>query len=101
MTLNNKNCGACNNFDIVLRGIKETSWGWCSRKSEYPATEGPGQIFPLGVKRVAANEPAKPFMVKKAQVVTNCAIFVTKKVQVSKQDLVNKLLSANGKVVLR
>ena len=101
MTLNNKNCGACNNFDPVLRGTKDTSWGWCASKSEYPATEGPGQIFPLGVKRVEAGVPAKPFIVKKNQVVTNCTVFLAKKAQLSKQDLVNKLLSANGKTVLR
>lgn len=99
--MNTNKCETCEHFDAVIRGTKTTTWGWCAKRSEYPATEGPGQIFPIGVKRVDAGQPAKPFIVRQEQVVGNCTDFIAKKPRATKQELVNQLLTKKGKVVLR
>lgn len=66
-------CGRCRNYDPILGSKeKETRRGWCTVRSMYPAKEGPGQIFPSGVRRVAAGEIAKPFIVKKDYVHPTC-----------------------------
>lgn len=101
MALNNNKCDQCDHFDAVLRGTKNTPWGWCAKRSEYPANEGPGQIFPAGVQRVEAGEPAKPFIVRRGQTVENCTTFLTRRQRATKADLINKLLTENGKVVLK
>jgi hypothetical protein len=75
---NQKSCDTCEHFDPVLRGktgpggMRETVWGWCARRSTYPAAEGPGQRFPDGVARAEPGELAKPYIVKKGQVLLNC-----------------------------
>jgi len=51
---------------------KDTKKGWCEKRSKYPHSEGPGQVFPPNVARVAHGELAKPFIVKKEQVVPSC-----------------------------
>lgn len=101
MAINNHKCDQCEHFDPVLRGTKNTPWGWCAKRSEYAATEGPGQVFPLNVKRVAIGELAKPFMVRRGQVVENCTFYLARKQQVSKAELINKLLTKQGRVVLK
>lgn len=95
--VNDKPCDSCSNFDPVLRGalrggLRDTAWGWCASRSVYPAKEGPGQVFPDGVKRVEdPSLPAKPFIVRRGQVVPGCAQHVVKKTTVSKADLMKKL----------
>jgi hypothetical protein len=101
MAINTNKCDQCEHFDPVLRGTKNTPWGWCAKLSDYPATAGPGQIHPTGVKHVTAGEPAKPFIVRRGQIVENCTLFLARRQQASKADLVNKLLTKNGKVVLK
>lgn len=97
-----KTCGSCEHYDPVLRGTKETKWGWCAKKSVYPAKEGPGQLFPVGVKRVEGGALAEPCIVRKEQIVPNCPVYTIRKVRPSKQELVDKLLHNNkGKTVLR
>ena len=75
---NSNPCDTCEHFDPVLRGktgpggLRETAWGWCSKRSTYPAQEGPGQRFPDGVKRAEATKLAVPYIVRRGQVVLNC-----------------------------
>jgi len=66
-------CGRCAYYDPLVgpRG-KDTKRGWCAKKSKYRAKEGPGQLFPPGVDRVAAGELAKPVIVKKLVVIGPC-----------------------------
>lgn len=66
-------CGKCKFYDVIIRGAeKETRHGWCTKRSKYPFMEGPGQIFPDGVERVAADQLAQPFIVRGKQVFTGC-----------------------------
>jgi len=68
-------CGECANYDPILGpGEKETKRGWCIPRSKYPAVEGPGQVFPPGVARVSIGEIAKPYIVKKRDVITACEL---------------------------
>jgi hypothetical protein len=112
--LNDKPCDTCDHFDVVLRGnsgkkvkgklvsgTRETDWGWCAKKSVYPHTEGPGQRFPLEVKRVDKPEDlAKPVIVRKGQVAEHCTHFTSKKIKPSKAELLKTLQTQGGKVVL-
>lgn len=71
--MNKLECGKCAKYDPILGpNEKRTKRGWCIPRSIYPATEGPGQIFPPGVKRAEAGELAKPFIVRDKQVVESC-----------------------------
>jgi hypothetical protein len=71
--MNDTPCGRCAFYDPLLgSGGKDTEMGWCAKRSVYPFQEGPGQVFPLGVERVASKALAKPFIVKKGQVVSAC-----------------------------
>lgn len=66
-------CGACRYFDPILStGEKETRRGMCSLRSVYPSHEGPGQVFPNGVRRAKTGDLAEPFIVKKDQLVPVC-----------------------------
>jgi hypothetical protein len=66
-------CGECANYDPILGpGEKETKRGWCIPRSVYPAVEGPGQVFPPGVKRAKKGELAKPYIVKKYDLLPGC-----------------------------
>lgn len=66
-------CGKCKFYDAILRGAeKETKRGWCMKRSKYPFREGPGQVFPEGVERVAAGQLAEPFIVRGKQVLPGC-----------------------------
>jgi hypothetical protein len=100
--MNISNCGGCEHFDPVIRGTKPTPWGWCVKNSTYPAKEGPGQVFPPGVKRVTGAERPAPHIVRKEQIVPNCTLYLIRTAKPTKQELMAKLLSdANGKVILR
>lgn len=66
-------CGKCKFYDIILGSYeKETKRGWCMKRSKYPFTEGPGQVFPDEAERVEANQLAKPFIVLGKQVFDRC-----------------------------
>jgi hypothetical protein len=99
---NDKSCDTCEFFDPVMRGqaglggVRETNWGWCAKKSKYPAKEGPGQKFPEGVERLAVGEPGQPFIVKKAQVVQHCTTYTPRSVKPSKADLLKQLQEKSG-----
>ncbi len=85
----NKNmCGECDHFDPVIRGMKETQWGWCSKKSVYPHKDAPGQVSPKGVARVENPEDlAKPHMVQKKDVKKGCTLYTIKKKKPTKAEL--------------
>lgn len=74
MAVNDKPCKDCVNYDPI-NTVKNGKRGWCAKKSVYPHKEGPGQVFPRGVARVAAGELAKPFIVKGAGIQENCELF--------------------------
>lgn len=66
-------CGKCAHYDPLLgSNEKDTGMGWCAKRSVYPHKEGPGQVFPPGVARVAFGELARPFITKKGDVVAPC-----------------------------
>lgn len=71
-----KPCDTCRNFDPIVKGDGKvtTRHGWCAAKSEYPAVEMPGQVFPPGVKRVQPGELAKPCIVGTKEIVPACAL---------------------------
>jgi hypothetical protein len=101
---NDKPCDTCEHFDPVMRGqtakggLKETRWGWCALRSAYPAKEGPGQKFPANVQRVAVGELAKPFIVAKGHVQSNCKEHTVKSTRLSKADLLKQLQDKEGRV---
>lgn len=103
--MNNHKCAECDFFDPIMRGTnkstRETNHGWCAKKSVYPKKEGPGQIFPPGVRRMETSEPAKPFIVRVDQVVSNCQEFVTKRIKASKEALLKKLQEQSGRQILK
>lgn len=89
---NDKPCDTCDHYDPVLKGkqgkLVNTVWGWCAERSVYPHTEGPGQQFPAGVKRVAApSDLAIPVIVKVGEVVAHCKTYKARKVKQSKAAL--------------
>ena len=48
-------CNQCVHYNeqSVYKGEKRpAAYGWCNKKSEYPAREWDGAVFELGVKRV-------------------------------------------------
>jgi len=95
-TLNQKTCTSCEHFDPVLRGqpggtVRETVWGWCTLRSIYPTKEGPGQKFPEAVRRAEEGQLAKPYIVKKGQVVLHCYDYVDRQPRLSKIDLLKEL----------
>lgn len=98
--MNDKPCKDCENFDVIIRGKKETAHGWCAKKSKYPHMEGPGQVFPAGVQRVAKGEMALPVIVRANSVESRCTMYRPKRAKQSKRDLIKKVQSKGGKVVL-
>lgn len=94
--LNDKPCDGCNHFDPVMRGnnkgLRETKWAWCAKKSIYPVKEGPGQKFPDGVQRLTdSDKPAQPKIVQKGEVVQNCTQFQERRQTLSKAALLKKV----------
>lgn len=96
--LNTNKCGGCQNYDPVMRGtnrgVRETDWAWCAKHSVYPHKEGPGQLFPVGIKRLSeadAAKPARPKIVRKDVIVCNCTHFQPKAVALSKEALLQQL----------
>lgn len=72
--MNSLKCSDCKYYDAIKSGRSKVAvHGWCSVKSVYPFKEGPGQVFPPGVRRVESGElPAKPEIVEGAKVVKTC-----------------------------
>ena len=94
--LNDKPCEGCRHFDPIMRGTnkghRNTKWAWCAKHSIYPLKEGPGQQFPMGVKRMTdPAAPAKPRIVKVGEVVTNCSDFSEKRQTLNKAELLKTL----------
>jgi hypothetical protein len=77
MTVNDKPCQRCAHFDRIVLGdgTREARHGWCALGSTYPAKEGPGQVFPLNVKRAAPGALAAPVIVAGDETVTSCTTF--------------------------
>ena len=75
-----KPCKECQNYDPLLRLGSPTRQGRCAVQSVYPNKEQPGQIFPVGVARVARGELAKPVIVVGSEIVKGCTQFRTKPV---------------------
>lgn len=75
MSLNDKACGDCANYDPMLSRGQQTGMGRCVAKSTYPAQAQKGQIFPLDAKRAAPGELAKPVIVRLKVVEANCGFF--------------------------
>jgi len=100
--INDKPCDTCEHFDPVMRGqagkggVRETTWGWCASRSIYPTREGPGQRFPAGVKRAEEGELAKPIIIRKKQVVSNCRLYTAKSSKKSKTDLLKQMQEKSG-----
>ena len=72
--MNTVKCKDCRHYDVIRSGkTKAPKHGWCAARSIYPFKEGPGQIFPPGVQRVAAEgmHPT-PEIVTGNSVVPNC-----------------------------
>lgn len=78
--MNTTVCGKCKNFDqLVGPRNKAQPFGWCAARSVYPAKEGPGQVFPAGVKRVDdPMKPAKPLIIYQDTVDAGC-VFLQEK----------------------
>ena len=74
--MNERPCQECVHYDAIVAGdTRPTRRGWCAVKSEYPAVEPEGRLFPPGVKRVAPGERAKPVIVVGEAVVRHCTQF--------------------------
>lgn len=104
-SFNDKPCDTCQSFDAIMRGVpgkgglRETNWAWCAKLSKYPAKEGPGQMFPPGVTRVAEGVLPSPVIVKKGQVVTNCQFYMARGAAPTKANLLAQLQAKSGNVV--
>ena len=101
MNVNNKPCGTCEHFDVIIRGKDQTDLAWCAKKSVYPANPGPGQLFPAGVTR--AEEPSelgKPVIVRRKGVVASCDCWMAKN-KPSKEDLLKALTTSGKKRMLK
>ena len=74
MAINTMQCGLCQHFDAIL-GPREgrSRRGRCAKRSVYPEKEGPGQVFPAGVRRAGPGEAVDIYIVRKDQVVSMCA----------------------------
>jgi len=70
---NSIRCNQCRFYDIILGSYeKATKRGWCAKRSKYPAQEGPGQVFPPDVERVAVGQLAEPFVVRGGSIISAC-----------------------------
>lgn len=93
---NTKPCSACDHYDVILRGTKETANGWCGKHSKYPAKDSPGQVTPKNAQRVSDLEaPAEPVIVKGLAVIQACRNFVPKRSKASKADLLAQAVQGN------
>jgi hypothetical protein len=81
MAINSRPCKECVHYDPIIRGDKRvTRRGWCAARSEYPTLEPEGRLFPPGVRRVAAGELARPFIVVGRDIVPHCTLVREKRV---------------------
>jgi len=72
--MNTVKCKDCRHYDVIRSGKTKTpKHGWCAARSIYPFKENPGQIFPLGVRRVAEEGMLPtPEIVAGNSVIPNC-----------------------------
>ena len=75
--MNSIPCVQCVHYDQQYKyhggKKKPVAYGWCKRKSEYPAQEWDGAVFDVDVKRVAASaHVSKPVIVFGNEVQTAC-----------------------------
>lgn len=86
MTLNDKPCNQCQNYDSISKGAgaRQGRHGWCTVKSLYPYQENEGQAFPNGVKRADPGVRSKPHIVVGTETQRNCAEFRAKAVKLTK-----------------
>jgi hypothetical protein len=68
-------CNTCQNYDPILRGVKEGRHGRCVAKSTYPAAAQKGQVFPINAVRAPVGELAQPHIVVGTETVQGCADF--------------------------
>lgn len=73
--MSDKPCNTCQNYDPIIRGVKEGRHGRCAATSTYPAQEQKGQVFPPGVMREAPGELAKPVIVVGEEVMKSCGVY--------------------------
>lgn len=98
MANNTKTCGTCDHFDPVVRGMKETQWGWCVKKSVYPKHDSAGQVTPPNAVRADhADDLAKPFMVQKVTVRPECVLYAITKKKPTKADLLKAAMTPKKK----
>lgn len=87
---NTNPCGTCRHYDPILHGMKATARGWCAKKSLYPAKDSPGQVTPKGAARVDSGESAKPYLVKRDAVESQCPHFALPKKNMTPTELAAK-----------
>lgn len=103
MAINELPCGQCKNYDPILGpNERETRRGWCIPRSVYPFKEGPGQVFPVGVKHVAKGQLAQPYVVKKDYVHPTCEYVratTVNQVDEKKKQQLARITGKDGRVV--
>lgn len=102
--MNTIKCGNCKLFDPILGPHeKPKRHGQCIPRSKYPAVEGPGQVFPAGVARVAVGQRAEPFVVRREQLVEACEYAQPAEIDAAAQKVAQQAqirVRRNGKLVL-
>ena len=94
--MNKLPCGRCEHFDPILGPYrKDTKMAWCAKRSKYPAHEGPGQVFPANVVRVAAGALAEPYIVRPDTVEEMC----TTVRETDRDQLADKRIAERGDTV--
>ena len=92
---NTKQCSECDHYDPILRGMNETSSGWCVKRSLYPHMDSKGQVTPANAERVPnPTDPAKPYIVARTQVKADCTLYAIKKKRQSKKELMALAMKA-------
>lgn len=65
-------CNTCQNYDPILRGVKEGRHGRCVAKSTYPAIAQRDQVFPPNAVRAEVGALAQPHIVVGTETVPGC-----------------------------
>ncbi len=98
MANNTNPCGTCDHFDPVVRGMKETQWGWCVKRSIYPKHDSRGQVTPANAVRAdSAEDLAQPHMVQKTEIRSDCVLYTIAKKKPTKADLLKAAMSPKKK----
>lgn len=59
-----KTCADCAHFQERSRMEKPLGYGLCAKKSTYPALDEPGQLVPMGARRVEPGVPTHKAVVQ-------------------------------------